>query len=467
MNTEWNIDELPPEPSEHSPVCTDSGRKDSREPLAFGPYSVYYDSISSSYLVDTGGHFQIWSRRAPVEQGILRWMMNQGVGSNSQDPEKEARRQAAASLRDRELDGAVEWAGAIAGHKRGVQGDISGRRILITTAPQMPAPEVGPTQVLDGLLLQAFPDDEHRAVFMGWLATRYRAVRSGVHIPGPMLVLAGDVKAGKSLLAWLAGQVLGGRVGFPYAAWCGGHQWNDDLVGCELLLIDDAVSSTDIRHRRNLGAMFKEAVYAPAVQLRKRHTSSTTVRPVWSVMVCCNSTPEALRIIPPLDADLVDKVSLLRVARITPPVCTSSPEGRRRLQEMIRAELPAFAARLVGFEVPARLHDNRSGILAYRDPDLAAAVDAESPESRLEELIRLAIQDSALWRDLPVVLTASEVESRLTAVGSSVRDQARGLFTWGAAAGTYLGKLARNGSGHVEFAKSDGRRKINRYRIKA
>ncbi|NBN93136.1 MAG: hypothetical protein EBV35_04825, partial [Betaproteobacteria bacterium] len=63
-------------------------------------------------------------------------------------------------------------------------------------------------------------------------------------------------------------------------------------------------------------------------------------------MVCCNDTPEALNIIPPLDSDLSDKVILLHVAKIKPHVDTSTPEGRRQYQKMLETELPAFVAML-------------------------------------------------------------------------------------------------------------------------
>jgi hypothetical protein len=395
-----------------------------------------------------------------VVNGVARWRIQ-----NGDDPEV-AQKNAKRDLSNRELDGAVQWSGAIAGHARGLHHDTDGMPILITSQANLPEPAAGSFPTISDIIAQGFPDQIPYDVFTGWLATRFRAVAAGVHTNGPMIVLAGQVNTGKSLLAWLVGQTLGGRTASPHAAWSGGMLWNDDLVGAELLLIDDAVSSTDIRSRRNFGSSFKEANYGNTVQLRKRHASSISVRPVWSVMVCCNSTPEALQVIPPLDDDLEDKVILLRAAPIRPPVDTSRPEGRLELQRLIRAELPAFVGYLSTFTIPEDLHDTRSGIRAWRDPDLEDAIGATSPERRLEELLGAAIGNRGIWHDLPATLSAAEIEGRMTDHQSGVRDQARALFSWPNAAGTYLARLARSGSDHVFLADPDKHRKVLLYHVR-
>jgi hypothetical protein len=368
-----------------------------------------------------------------------------------------------AALRNRELDGAVQWVGNIAGHRQGLDKDINGLPILITSEALPPVPQPGECETITDILASAFENPTALEIFMGWLSTRYRAVQSHTHMPAPMMVLAGDVGTGKSLLAWIVTQVLGGRVANPYSAWSGGTLWNDDLVGSELLLVDDCSASTDIRMRRNFGAAFKESIYPHFVQLRKRNVSAISVRPVWCVMVCCNDTPEALQIIPPLDADLADKVAMLHVTQVTVPVDTSTPEGQTKLRSIIIDELPAFCEQLVGWVVPEELRDKRSGVLAWRDPELATAVEANSPAKRIEDLLLTAIENRSIWGDLPRELTAAEIESRLLEQGSTVRDQARGLFTWHGACGSALAKLVRIGSKVVEKGDRDHARGVQQY----
>lgn len=425
----------------------------------FRPEDIYYDAPGGKYLVKVGASFFTFSKSSPVATGITRHLAPKF--KNFQDLQVAV----SSALRNRELDGAVQWVGNIAGHQQGLSTDINGLPILITSEPALPQPEEGTCDTICGLLAGAFENPTAFEVFMGWLATRYRAVRSHVHIPSPMLVLAGEVNSGKSLIAWIASQVMGGRIANPYNSWSGGLPWNDDLVGSEMLLVDDCTASTDIRARRNFGAAFKEAIYPAMVQLRKRHASAIAVRPVWCVMVCCNDTPEALQIIPPLDADLSDKIALLHVTPTEMPVDTSTPDGRLKLQSMIRNEMPAFCAQLEAWEVADELKDNRSGIMAWRDPELAQAVEAHSPAKRLEDILTTAITNLSLWGDLPRDFTANEIQTRLQDPGSPVRKQADELFTWFGACGSALSKLVRTGSHIVE--KSSYVKGTQRYTIHA
>jgi hypothetical protein len=427
---------------------------------SFRPDDIFYDAPAGKYLVKIGRSYFVHGRKGPVITGLVRHY------AKKIDKPTEVQAAAVAAIQARELDGGVQWTGTIAGHKQGLATDANGLPILITSEANPPEPKAGEANLISELITSAFTDTTATTVFMSWLASRYKCVRDHVHVPSPMLVLAGEVNSGKSLLAWIVAQVLGGRTANPYSSWAGGMLWNDDLVGSELLLVDDCSSSTDIRARRAFGASFKEAIYPHVVQLRKRNSSSVSVRPVWCVIVCCNDTPESLQIIPPLDADLSDKVAMLHVTGITPPVDTSTPEGRKQLQSLIRAELPAFAAELMAWETPEDLRDSRSGVKAWRDPELAEAVEAHSPAKRLEAILESAVSHMGIWHDLPCTLTAAEIESRLLDQQSPVREQARGLFTWHGACGSALARLARMGSEYIELAKPHPTKRIACYTVK-
>lgn len=441
----------------------------------FAPGDIFYDAPGGKYLVRVGKSFLTFNKLSPVKTGLTRYLAPKF--------QKAAELQLAvtSTILNRELDGAVQWAGSIAGHPQGLALDHNKLPMLITSEANPPRPDASTPDawnLIEDILGQAFvrkvPDPEKPGetihditalnVFISWLAGRYRAVRDHTHIPAPMMVMAGEVNSGKSLIAWLVAQMLGGRTANPYSAWSGGTIWNDDLVGCELLLVDDCSGNTDIRARRNFGAAFKESIYPHIVQLRKRNVSAISVRPVWACMVCCNDTPEALQIIPPLDTDMSDKIAMLHVQPVTLPIDTAKPGGRAELQKMILDELPSFAAALDQWETPAELHDTRSGVKAWRDPDLAEAVEAHSPAKRLESLLETAIENLAIWGDLPRELTAAEVESRLLDHGSTVRDQARNLFSWHGACGSALAKLARIGSSVVQKGRFN-ERGIQRYFI--
>lgn len=153
-------------------------------------------------------------------------------------------------------------------------------------------------------------------------------------------------------------------------------------------------------------------IYGGSVQMHKRHCSSMTVRPVWNVMVCCNNTPENLLVIPPINADMTDKVAILSVQPVALPADAHGEEGRVLLQQRIRAELPALAHHLEQREIPEEFRDPRGrGILVWRDPELMAAFDNTKPERQLAEILEISIQRAPhLWQDLPAELTAIEVK---------------------------------------------------------
>jgi len=427
---------------------------------SFDPEDLFYDGPANKYLVRVGKSFMTYSKLSPVITGVSRHL------SDQYDEPKDLMQAVRESVKNRELDGGVQWHGSIAGHAQGLSKDTNDLPILITSEAKIPEPMAGDAPTISEIVGGAFADPMATTVFMSWLSGRYKSVRAHCHIPSPMLVLAGEINSGKSLLAWIVAQTLGGRTANPYSAWSGGMLWNDDLVGSELLLVDDCVASTDIRNRRAFGASFKESVYPHSVQLRKRNHSSISVRPVWCVMVCCNSTPESLQIIPPLDADLADKIALLHVIGVKLPIDTSTPDGKTALQSLIRSELPAFAQQLIDWVTPDEIKDSRSGVIAWRDPELSESVDAHSPSKRLEALLEAAFADYSIWHDLPRDMTASEVEARLVELNSPVREQARQLCgTWHGACGSALAKLARSGSQYVSLSDRAPVGKALRYAI--
>jgi hypothetical protein len=412
--------------------------------LSFSPDSVFYDSTTSRYLVELENHFRPYTRKAPVIQGLTRFYKNQGID------ETEARATAKEELADTEIDQAVDWCGAIAGHKKGII-QKNGLSLLVTSEPKLLEPKEGSFPTIQKIFNQAFENKDAKTVFALWLANGFKAVREGKHQSAPMMTLAGEVNTGKSLLAWITKTILGGRVANPRISWSGSLPWNDDLVGAELLLLDDSVGSTDMRKRIEFGSRFKESIYASEVQVHQRNKTSMSLSPVWRVMVCCNRTPEALSILPPLDEDLVDKVSLLSVSRVELPVDTSTPEGKRELQEIIKKEIPAFMHELLKLKTPEHLVDSRAGVCAWRDQELVTLLEGLDESSRLEELLSIALKETVnVFNLIPgeeKEFSAEEIESKLGEPASPVREQCRSLLgRHTSVTGRLLGKLARSQS---------------------
>jgi hypothetical protein len=131
--------------------------------------------------------------------------------------------------------------------------------------------------------------------------------------------------------------------------------------------------------------------------------------------------------------------------------------------------MSAFAQALVEWEVPVELRDSRSGIVAWRDPDLLGKVDATSPEKSLLELLRITTDLAGnrfdIWNDLPCELSAIEIQSRLVQSSSVVKNQAQQLLSYASACGIYLGKLTRDTDSGITLATTKSKQKNNKYRI--
>lgn len=414
--------------------------------LVFRPEGIYYLTVNGHFLVDIGPRFRRYSKKTPVANGLFRYLLNAATEKPDEDGIKALHKQALAELGNCEIDNAVDWAGSIAGYKRGLHRE-RGQALLVLEEADIPDASPGETPVIDGILRQAFPDPDALHVFLGWLKGGVAAIRRGIHQPAPMLVLAGDVNTGKSLLAWIIAQCFGGRIGHPWTAWSGSLPWNDDLVKSELLLIDDNQSSTDIRQRKAFGAKFKEAIYSPEIQVNQRNNSSLSLRPVWRVVVCCNETPENLSVIPPIDSDISDKLILLHFRKAELPVDTSTADGKAELQAMIRTELPAFLAKLDAFEIPEHLHDSRAGVTAWKSPHLTAQLRAIAPEGIMEDLLRQALDSGFLGveRGEEKWMSANEIQARLTEPESPTSGPARSLLRHHTSAGRNLSDLEKNG----------------------
>lgn len=425
-----------PQTIPNSPTRTDK--------LAFDPAEIFYATESGGYFVNVGDHYRAYGRKTPVLSGIRRHLERSG------HPQNDFKDLLAHHIENIELDRAVDWVGGLAGHRRGIL-DQYGRKLLIIDQPDMIASRAGKWPLIRSIIDQAFPGNDARSVFLGWLKGGVEAIRKQTHQPAPMIVLAGAAKAGKSLIAHIAKTAMGGRTANPMTAWTGKLPWNDDLLRSELLLIDDSVASTDPRARKAFGSCFKESIYAGDVTINTRRKSSISIRPVWRVMVCCNETPENLSIIPPLEDGIEDKIILLKVCRVETPMPAETVDQKNAFAAALRAEIPAFLSYLDGYVIPTHLTDSRSGITAWQDQKLLDAVREISPEKRMENLLSLCIQKGHFNFDREETkwMAAAEVEAILTDRDSPTYNEAQTLLKYDAACGRNLSALAKQRSPFV------------------
>ncbi len=207
----------------------------------------------------------------------------------------------------------------------------------------------------------------------------------------------------------------------------------------------------------------KRLIATESHSLHPKYCDAFTLFPWWRVTLSINDNVDRLKALPSLTSDFGDKILLLLCESLPMPMPTDTPEERRAFREAIAAELPAFVAFLMAWEIPAECrqtrHASRFGYDHFHHPRLTAALFEQSPESSL-----LYILDNfgALYSMTDLVFKAAGGQGSGTdddtwgwASSELLREhlcdeaqsgrfaaQARKIFSFAGAAGTYLSKLA-------------------------
>lgn len=354
----------------------------------------------------------------------------------------------------------VKYAGLIAGWKRGLH-QMNGAPVLVTEELQLieprPAPAdararsdgscrgwpllggqferwlssrgwywVGPEMKKYGPGVKppanARPEDEgydQRAVMFAWLARWYGAALDG-HGPmlGQAMVLAGGTGCGKTLFVQLLERIFGGASAQPYQ-WLMGGQFNSDLVGAAVLTIDDEVSKTDMKSRKDLGARVKQFVAVPKIRIEGKGVDAIVLSPGNRLIFCTNLTEDNLSVLPPPSEDLVDadgrsgKIILSKFYSHGWEGPFGTEAEKRAFIKSLVAELPYFLHWLLHeFQLPETLYDERYGVIPWMHPEILEMLEELSPWQRI-----LSLVDRALFiagKPDRYIVTAEKLHTMLT-----------------------------------------------------
>jgi 5S rRNA maturation endonuclease (ribonuclease M5) len=291
------------------------------------------------------------------------------------------------------MERGIKYAGPLAGYWPGMV-DIDGRKILVTEGPNLIQPKRGDWPILRGLMEAMLKNIsvEHGNLslkqwdlFCGWVKFSYEALRDKSFRHGPALTLCGPPRSGKTQLAGILADCLGGRWGDPYSWIVGESRFNSELLGCEVLIADDEASETDFVSRQKLGQRVKQICVGKGVRIEGKGTVAGSWRPFWRLIMLLNEEPHDLKVLPPMEEGVKDKFLLLRVASYTWP---KDSQTFMALKAAIMAELPAFIHFLLNeFQLPKELSSERYGVCDWRHPDLLFDLENLQPWRRLLELI--------------------------------------------------------------------------------
>lgn len=403
------------------------------------PPNTYYDAARKEYLFPRpdGSWLRLSMAQARRHLKAMGFDSRTGTGQSVSPLD--------AALNELELNCAVDYAGPLAGHRAGLY-PMCGCQILVTQAPKLATPSQGEWDNIRHLFGSLFGVDSHQCnVFIAWLHIAIDSLYAGEPRPGQALALCGPKNCGKSLLQNLITLIMGGRVAKPYQFAFGLTQFNADLFPCEHLCIEDEQASTHMNIRRAFGTFVKGIAANEVHRLHAKNRDAITLQPHWRATISVNDEPENLMVLPPLDESMLDKITILQCRQPAMPFNDGSPAGRREYWERLVSEAPAFIFDLLRWEIPPELRCERYGVKAFQHPDLVEALLELSSERQLLTLIDLAqlTADGSDWQG-----TAVDLE-RVLRWDESTRRDADKLFSWKAAAGVFLGRLAQTNPDRV------------------
>ena len=386
---------------------------------------VYYDGVR--YLFDNGRDYVPMDNRSITKQLEIR-----GISP------------AANYICEIQTDRFIKYAGPLAGRCRGIH-ESNGDLLLATTNPRIIKSAPGPFPTIRGFITKLLGGDQHEQAqvdaLLGWMKTARGAMLDGTRRPGQALVFAGPVQCGKTqFIKQILTPSMGGRDARPYKYLSGVNTFNADLIGAEVLIIDDETAATRIEKRRALGDGIKNALFASSVRIEGKFKNAFDFAPLWRLVIAVNDEPESLLVLPPLSADLSDKLMILKCQK----AIELTDDEFTRWHTDITAELPAFLHFVEHFQIAPENADGRCGVKSFYHPDVVAAISELSPEHQLRSLID--VLESSGGIALPWEGTAAMLRALLTAPSAVTRHDAdRLLGTYAVNCGRYLGRLTGKG----------------------
>lgn len=306
------------------------------------------------------------------------------------------------TIRERDC---VSFAGPIAGQKTGLL-VTNGERVLVTKEAQLPIAKEGACPLWESILAQQY--GAALPYVLEWHRQAYLRVLKGGGPFLPALGIAGKSGIGKTMTAnVLTKNLLGGRVGKPFRYMAGETPFNSDLVGSELLLLDDVPDRMKIDKLGLIRSELKRMLADPTDSLHRKRADALTVPVVRATMICLNDEAHNLRFLPLGDSSMDDKLILVRVLE-RPSVLPDANdfEAERVLETKLRAEIPHLLWHLLHeFNMPKSIRWER-GQPCYRHPELVDIAHEDDAVTRvmwlLDELAELpqSARTSPDWEKL-------------------------------------------------------------------
>lgn len=422
------------------------------------PLELFFDIRDGSYLYELSGRFVALGK----SDLCVHLKKDHGLEDGTRDGISNFHHILYRTQKEKQID----YAGGLAGHRRGIFADGSGRKYLVTDEANgvFDEPVKDEPAFFPGFIQELLPGDQMEYV-CHWLAIALRSLRKGDFRPGQVCIFAGPAGCGKSLLQQIITEIFGGRSSNPFRYMMELTQFNKDLCGAEHWQIEDPATTTDIRTRRQFGAKLKEATVNRDFSIHAKGKDALTLPLFRRVTISVNDEPENLAVCPPLDPSIEDKVFLFHCAKaekcFEPFRDKQGEVDRAAVWQAVTKEIPQVRAWLLreykNKGIPKDFKDDRFGIRAWHHPDLLAELVALAPETKFLQLIDDALfpipKDGEIQRG-EWTGKSSDLEKELRK--SEVSFEVEKILRFVGACGSYLGKLAKSQPKRISKRVSGG-----------
>lgn len=276
-----------------------------------------------------------------------------------------------------------------------------GRRILNTHQLDVTAPVSEPSpwgesgrfpflsKFLDGFFDPVFPQKER---FLAWFQYHYRACLNRAPVSGHGMFIAGPVGVGKTFLSrGVVGGALGG-FGEANSYLTASDGFNSELFDYGLWVIDDGSVMSSEKIHQLFTENVKRTVANRDHRVNEKFRKATMTPWQGRILVTLNMDAKSIRIIPNVDASILEKLLILRAAQTTGVQFLAQPD----MEKLLERELPWFLRWLLDWTPPGHCYegaDVRFGIAPYAEPSLLRAANLSSGKSVFVEILTRWLTD--------------------------------------------------------------------------
>ena len=405
------------------------------------PAKIFYDAEKKEYLMKNAGGRWLSFNQAQVKRRLRSLGYSNKPGDSATSEVEEI-------LQNSEEYHDIRYAAPLAGKVTGFY-EENGLRYLVTDSPTLIEPKRGDFPTLQAVLNGLFVNGEDATtgprqlfIFKSWLRHAIISLRAGKLSQAQAIAICGPANSGKSLIQKIITKLLGGRSAKGARYMTGKTEFNAELCAAEHIILEDEHMSNRMADRLRFGTQIKNVtVSTDTVSCHRKGHTAVNLPVWWRVSITLNDNPEDLRILPPLNESVKDKIIILRAHSCKMPMPTVTPDERSSFWETLNNELPAFVHNLINdLKIPKESSCPRYGIATWHHPDLALALYEISSEAHLLKLIDLALwkNEQSEWEG-----TAEGLRSVLIDDYQTSRD-ARQLMASVNGCGTLLGRLANS-----------------------